>query len=85
MKGIFGMFVGFMILMVIAYYSVIGLIGKTIVDSINEIEELVGREVVLKGDTLEIVDFSFINSTCTLDDGRVISSKYAEKKLIKNK
>lgn len=33
----------------------------------------VGEKVVLSGDTLMIIDYSFVNSNFTLEDGRKIS------------
>ena len=47
----------------------------------NEIrsrEKNIGKSVVLKKDTLTIIDYSFINNTYTLEDGRDISVELLE-------
>ena len=47
----------------------------------NEIksrEKNIGKSIVLKKDTLTIIDYSFINNTYTLEDGRDISVELLE-------
>lgn len=61
-------------------------VGKTAIEEYNKfdenteiLKELVGEQVILKGDTLLVVDYSSINNTVTLDDNRVISGELAKK------
>ena len=40
---------------------------------LNKYETRVGDKVILKGDTLMIIDYSFMESNFTLEDGRKVS------------
>lgn len=47
-------------------------------------KEQLGQQVVLRGKTLTIIDYSYLDETYTLDDGTVISMELASKlKVIK--
>lgn len=46
---------------------------------LNKYETRVGDKVILKGDTLMIIDYSFIESNFTLEDGRKISIELLDK------
>ncbi len=86
MKKLFG------IVFVMAFLLVVGIIafyifvGKTAIEEYNKydentntLKELVGEQIILKGDTLLVVDYSSINNTVTLDDNRKISGELAKK------
>lgn len=62
---------------------------KTLDDIVDELETVesagasnIGNSIVLKNDTLMIIDYSFINSNYTLDDGRTISVELVDKLLL---
>ena len=88
MKRLFGTFTILVILLIavtIAIY-IYFLIGKAAVDEYNKfdentevLKELVGEEVILKGDTLLVIDYSSFNDNVTLEDGRKISGELAKK------
>lgn len=46
---------------------------------LNKYETRVGDKVILKGDTLMIIDYSFVESNFTLEDGRKISIELLDK------
>lgn len=61
-------------------------VGKTAIDEYNKYDEktetlksLVGEQVILKGDTLLVIDYSSINNTVTLEDNHEISGELAKK------
>lgn len=41
--------------------------------------EYIGKDVIYKGDTLKIIDYSFFDNTYTLEDGRKFSVKLIQK------
>ncbi len=83
-KTIFAMMFVLALLIGLGYYILIG-VGISAINDVNEdAKALVGEQIVLKGDTLEIIDYSIIESTYTLEDSREVSFEYAKKKLIKN-
>jgi len=47
-------------------------------DEIKKYENVVGEKVILNNDTLLIIDYSFVNSTVTLEDNRAINIKLYE-------
>ena len=73
-----------MAIMVIAGYVFVGsyVIGE-ITDNDETYKELVGEEVVIKNDTLMIVDYSIVNRTVTLENAAKINVELAKKKLLK--
>lgn len=73
-------------LMVGLYFVFWGTVIKTGVDQYNkyegskeELKELVGEEILMKGDTLMVVDYSVVNGTVTLDNGKEVSSELVQK------
>ena len=45
----------------------------------KSLKEFVGGQIILKSDTLLVIDYSFINNTITLEDNREISGDFAKK------
>lgn len=82
--GCIGLILLVAVIWVIVYFS--KQIGQEIDSGLDVIEtkrEIVGENVVLKGDTLMITDYTTYNNNYTLDDGREISYELAHKFLIK--
>ena len=86
MKRLFGTFTILVILLIAGTIAIYFLIGKTAIDEYNKfdeytevLKELVGEEVILKGDTLLVIDYSSFNDNVTLEDGRKISGELAKK------
>ena len=50
---------------------------------LNKYETRVGDKVILKGDTLMIIDYSFMESNFTLEDGRKISIELLDNLTVK--
>ena len=75
--GIFGavLFVGLVLLL--AMYA--NKCSESLETELNKYETRVGDKVVLKGDTLMIIDYSFVESNFTLEDGRKISIELLDK------
>lgn len=88
MGKLFGGFFGILIVALIIYLLFWKLIfdaGSNLFDEHTApLKELVGEQVVIKGDTLEIVDYTSWNETVTLDDTRTIDATYAKSKLLKS-
>lgn len=53
--------------------------GDNLEDRLVEYQELVGESVVVTGDTLVIIDYSFVNSNFILNNGATISKSYIDK------
>lgn len=51
-------------------------------DDYNEFRSIIGKSIIMKSDTLEIVNANYANSEVTLSDGVTVSYEYAETKLI---
>lgn len=92
MKRIFTIFGILFVLILAGIITFYVLIGKAVVTGYQEydgneqsLKEIVGEEVVLKGDTLLIMDYSALNNTVTLEDDREINGDLAKKITIKNK
>jgi type II secretory pathway component PulM len=60
----------------------IGYLWETAMDRLDKEQEILesnlGWKIVLEKDTLTIVDYSFIDATYTLSDGRKISTALAD-------
>ena len=83
MKNLFGTFItiaiiGFVIVALL-WYFVISTANEVWENESGALKELVGEEVILKGDTLLVTDYSTFNQTLTLDDGRVVSAELVKK------
>jgi len=65
-------------LLIILVYSLMG-VDTTGVELYEGYQNQVGTKIIIKEDTLMIIDFSFINSTYILDDGRTISVELVKK------
>jgi len=81
--SIFIIMVFFIIAGTITFYV---FVGKTAIEEYNKfdknteaLKELVGEQVILKGDTLLVIDYSSVNNTVTLDDNCIISGELAKK------
>lgn len=48
-------------------------------EQVNRFERHLAKPVVLEGDTLTVIDYSFLHETLTLSDGRVIHINLVEK------
>jgi hypothetical protein len=59
--------------------SIAHYLGSPIDEKINKMKENVGQKVIIKNDTLMIIDYSFLNSNYTLEDGRGISVDLVDK------
>lgn len=51
-------------------------------ESLDEYDDFIGDEIILNKDTLMIINYSFILSNFTLEDGRVIKYSLLDKKEI---
>jgi len=51
---------------------------------VNEQKKLIGREVVIKNDTLIIIDYNMFKSSYLLNNGLTIDQNYAKKILLDN-
>jgi hypothetical protein len=71
----FGLLVALIILSAI-YYQ---LMSNKIKGVIDEGQSNIGKNFILKGDTLKIVDYSFMDETYTLENGLIISVKMINK------
>jgi hypothetical protein len=83
MGKILGIWLAFVLLIIFGYFTVISLGVNAVQEENAESNELVGEHVLLKDDTLMIVDQSFFNNTYTLENGKEISKELGEKLLIK--
>ncbi len=76
MKFFKHMFIG-LFLFIIGGYFLIALIGKSIydgaVDHKEQYEDRVGDVYIMDGDSLTIVDYSVINETFTLSNGKTVN------------
>lgn len=45
-------------------------------DVVDKAEEPVGKEIVIKGDTLLILDYKLLNDSYVLEDGREVGSRF---------
>lgn len=63
----------------IAWIWVILTIVNSYLDITSKRESKIGEKVIFNGDTLQIIDYSFINSTYTLSNGRVVNYKLIDK------
>jgi hypothetical protein len=58
------------------------LVAKTAIGVYDEtaapIKELVGEKVIFQGDTLSVIDYSFLKSTVTLSNGTVVNDEFAK-------
>jgi len=76
MKTIKKVFIAMIILLIILI-ALLKIIFTNLRNNINEekskIEENLGKEVILKGDTLQIHDYSIFNQVYILEDGKEIS------------
>lgn len=75
-------FIAGIILFLYIFFALV--IFNAVDDEMTESNELIGESLVLKNDTLMIIDQSFINNTYTLENGSEISKELGEKLLIKN-
>ena len=75
-KKVFGIGAIMIVLLFGFYVGVTYLISKTVTDYTDSIVEKVGTEVVYLGDTLEIIDYSLLNETYTLQDGTKVNINY---------
>jgi hypothetical protein len=46
--------------------------GYKLIESVDFYEDAVGEEIIFKGDTLTIIDCSFLDNTFTLENGQKI-------------
>ena len=60
--------------MVVAWSFLMDKASNSIGGEIDKMKENVGKKVIIKNDTLMIIDYSLINDNYTLEDGRIISS-----------
>lgn len=72
--------VGALTILIFAIFlaSVISL-NIVIKKNIEKIESNIGKNIILQGDTLMVVDYSIINNSYTLEDGRSIDIKLVDK------
>ena len=69
-------FIGIFILGAILMFALnIGKIRDQAFDSMDQFEKQVGKQLVIQNDTFLIIDYSWVHSTFTLSDGRIISYK----------
>jgi hypothetical protein len=52
---------------------------------LNKYKKMVGEKVILKDDTLMIIDYSLVESNFTLEDGRKISIELLNRCVLVNK
>ena len=83
MGKIFTYFIVFVIVLIGLYFLLFKAGEKVFDEHTAPLKELVGEQVVINKDTLEVVDYTSWNKTVTLDDTRTISVEYAKKNLIK--
>jgi hypothetical protein len=78
---------------VIAMFVIAGIfylvVGITVVDyaqekstEIDTTEQLIGEKIIVRNDTLDIVDYSVLTNTLILSDGTRVNVKFAEKKIL---
>lgn len=69
----------FIVIVVTGIYYLAKTLTTEIDSEVEKIETLVGERIILKNDTLLIMDYSILNSNYTLEDGREISFELAKK------
>ena len=57
----------------IIWYVIFDSLSKEFSEKESEYKSMIGKSVVIKSDTLMIMDYSMINNNYTLSDGRKIS------------
>lgn len=89
-KIIITAFLGFTFLTIVLYgiYMLLAVSAFNIVsDEIDETkvgyEEYLGKKIVLAGDTLMLMDYSIIDETYRLNNGKSVNATLAKKLLIK--
>ena len=68
-----------LIVVVVAWSLLMDTASNSIGGEIDKMKENVGQKVILKNDTLMIIDYSLLNDNYTLEDGRTISSSFLDK------
>jgi hypothetical protein len=68
-----------LIVMVVAWSFLMDKASNSIGGEIDKMKENVGQKVIIKNDTLMIIDYSLLNDNYTLEDGRTISSDLVSK------
>lgn len=84
-KFIIAMFI-ITFLIILGYFVFWGVVAVKVIDVAGEfnsktesLKELVGESVIIKDDTLLIIDYSSINNTFTLDDNRTVDVNLVKK------
>lgn len=71
------------IVVYLALVALVVVVVHNIIEGFSEtdssMKNMVGNEVVIKGDTLMIIDYSMLSGSFVLEDGRKISVELAEK------
>lgn len=85
MKTIYALWVGLVIILVVAGFE----IHNTITEELNKFEDLhssmadnVGSKVLVDGDTLSIVDYSFVHGTYILSDNAEVHERFIKDNII---
>lgn len=79
-KNIFILLVIVAIIFIMSFNRLVDSLQK----ELDKPKQAVGMKVIFETDTLTIVDYSTLNSTFTLSNGKIISFEYANKNIIQN-
>ncbi len=86
LKGIFSISLIGVFLVILGWYLMFSIIDNgisSIQNDKNSADKLIGKEVVIKQDTLMITDYSMLDQTYTLNNGQKINKNLAPKILLK--
>ena len=73
-----------MFLLLVGYFVVVNYAVNEYNSIDSNLKELVGEQIIIKDDTLMVIDYSILNNTVTLDDGREVNVGLV-KKLMEDK
>ena len=73
-----GVKVFLILILIVVVIFIINKCSEKLDNTISEYDTIIGKQVVIKQDTLVIIDYSFIHSLVILEDGREIRYSFAK-------
>lgn len=73
MKKMISIFIVLVILIVAITFSIVNSVSTSIDDSLDVYKNELGKSYIYRSDTVYVSDYSVINSTVILDDGRSLN------------
>ena len=83
MKKLISITVVLVVVVVIVYLIAMSAILTELDKNEKKIDDLIGREVILSGDTLEIINGNSFLDELELENGKTVDYNFAVKKLVK--